>query len=98
MRAREPDLFLGVLPRFRDQDLARKVAARLVEMEPHERWPEHFEAARLTWLAAFVQPEAGRPPEIEIERQAEIYCTWRADHPSWVDLFPPTLPSVGSER
>lgn len=93
----EPDLFLGILPRFRDQALARKVAARLAEMEPQERWQEQFEAERLSWLAAFVRPEAERPPEVELERQAEVYASWRADHPRWDDLFPPTL-EVSSER
>jgi hypothetical protein len=93
----EPDLFLSTLPRFRDQVLARKVAARLAELEPQERWREHVDAQRISWLEALVLPEEGRPPAIEIDRQSEVYASWRADHPRWDDLLPPTL-QASNER
>jgi hypothetical protein len=87
----ENEVFLGTLPRFRDQNLAREVALRLASMSPEDRGREVRDSPPLNWISVLVNPDGHHPHLSPVDQQAESYGRWRSAHPLWNDLFPPTL-------
>ena len=87
----ENEVFLGTLPRFRDQSLAHQVALRLASMNPEDRWREIRDSPPLEWLSVLVTPDEQHPHSSPLDQQAQSYEQWRSAHPAWNDLFPPTL-------
>ena len=94
----EKTLFLGTLPRFRDQQLARDIGRRLVAMSMEDRWREQIESERLEGIDLLMESDreswkSGRP-----DLQASSYEEWRSAHLDWQDLFPPTLSELEGRR
>ena len=85
----EHETFLGTLPRFRDQVLAREIALELCALTPEERWKELCGSTTLSWMSALLVPE--RPPEPSLESQQEAYERWLDEHPRWRDTLPASV-------
>ncbi len=92
----ESDTFLGILPRFRDQELAWTIASRLAGLEPEERWQEIVDSSDLTRVEVLAMPAECSRGSLSLERQARTYAAWRSAHPRWHDLFPMRMTLPGN--
>ncbi len=85
----EQTLFLGTLPRFRDQQLARDIGRRLVAMSMEDRWREQIESRELEGIDLLMESDSKSWKAERPDRQASSYEAWRSAHSDWQDLFPP---------
>jgi len=94
----EEELFLGTLPRFRDQELARNIGRRLVAMSMEDRWREQIESQRLEGIDLLMESGTEEWLRSPPDAQARSYERWRSAHPVWQDLFPPTSSELESRK
>jgi hypothetical protein len=87
----EETLFLGTLPRFRDQQLAQAIGRRLIAMSAEDRWREQIESEQLDGIDLLMRSDRERWNSGRPDLQESSYERWRSAHVDWQDLFPPTL-------